>query len=85
MALWIRRAYYWGAPSESPVPPDPPLLPDRDPGLRAAAALFHATVARIRSERLIEKAAYAAEASQKRRETAAKLLAAALLADPVAN
>jgi hypothetical protein len=67
------------------LPPDPPFLPHRDPGLRAAAARFRAAIGRIRAEQLVEKAARATEASLRRQELASRLLAAAMFADPLAN
>lgn len=65
-------------------PANPLPRRDRDCGLKAAAAALRATVARIRAERLREKAAREAERSR-RREAADRLLAAALLGDPLAN
>lgn len=68
-----------------PLPFDPPFHPNRNPGLRATAAALRALIARIRSERLIEKATRLDEMSRRRREAAERLLTAALLADPLAN
>lgn len=68
--------------------PNPPRkIPSSRPeyGLGAAAAALRATVARIRAERLFEKAVRTAERSRKRREVAERLLAASLLSDPLAN
>lgn len=69
-----------------PVPPDPPFRPDHDPGLRAAAALFRATIASIRAAQLIENAFHKVEGDGERQEeVGVRLMAAALLADPRAS